>query len=77
MAWLTISEAARRVGKSEATIYAWIRAGHIEKHEMVRHDRLVAAVIEKRLLEADAKIKRGRPPKISSEQGLASPDTTT
>lgn len=57
--WLTIGDAAKRVGKSPDTIYRWIRRGKLQKYEMSQG----ASVMEKALLEVDRDVRqrRGRP----------------
>jgi hypothetical protein len=65
MPWLTIPDAAVRVGRSRRTIYAWIEADALRKYDQVRGDRVVVVVREKALLEADRimRSRRGRPRK--------------
>jgi excisionase family DNA binding protein len=66
MPWLTIPEAAKRVGRSQRTIYSWIGEGHITKYDRLGRDHRVVAVVRSRpLLEVDAymRSRRGRPKK--------------
>jgi len=56
-AWLTIQEAAKRVERTQRTIYRWQADGHLKI--------LLGRVSEAQLLEADrlARKRRGRPRK--------------
>lgn len=67
---LTISEAAKRVGRSERTIYAWIEDAHLRRYDVVRDGRFVAVVAEGRLLEVDRlmRSRRGRPRKTPDQK---------
>ena len=56
--WLTVAEAAKRVGRSERTIYRWA-----EKHLVKVHTN--GMIDERKLLAADEaqRSRRGRPKK--------------
>ena len=58
MKWLTVAEAAVRVGRSERTVYRWADGGHVVI--------LLGRVAETQLLEADRAMRRrrGRPRKV-------------
>lgn len=58
--WLTIEEAAQRVGKSPDTIYRWIRQGHLRAFG--------GKVVEAHVVVAAAQVRRGRPRKKSVVQ---------
>lgn len=68
--WLTIPEAALRVGRSKASIYSWIRGGHLRRHEITRGTQTIPAVIEQELLETDRlmRSRRGRPKKVDDDK---------
>jgi excisionase family DNA binding protein len=61
--WLTVSEAAHRVGKSEATIYRWIRHGYIVQY--------ASRISEDQLLQAESQMQHvGRPKNLPLEVRL-------
>lgn len=70
MPWLTIPEAAKRVGRSPRTIYSWIGEGHLAKYDRLDQDHRVVSVVRSGpLLEVDAlmRSRRGRPKKTPDE----------
>ena len=63
--WLTIEEAAERVQRSPRTVYRWIDDQLLARYEIARDGKMVAGVIEGKLLEVDRqqRRRRGRPRK--------------
>jgi len=63
--WLTIDEAAKRVGRSPRTVYQWVHDRHLQGYDLLRDGRTVTGVMEARLLEVDKQQRgrRGRPRK--------------
>lgn len=63
--WLTVEEAAKRVGRSPRTIYQWVRDHHLAGYELERDGRPVTGVMEGALLDVDRSMRkrRGRPRK--------------
>ena len=64
--WLTVEEAANRVGRSPRTIYQWVADRLLEGYELERDGRIVTGVMEGKLLEVDRdqRKRRGRPRKM-------------
>lgn len=58
--WITVKAAARLAGRSEATIYAWIKNGRLVTRIGFAGRRLVHG---RDVIELEATIRPGRPPK--------------